>query len=58
MDDDYYLINLVSIIVDDFQKYPNNKLNNIISNLENFFYIMVNIKNLIYNMYLQKKILK
>ena len=35
-DKEYYLINLASIIVDDFQNYPNYELNEIISNLEKF----------------------
>ena len=36
LDEEYYLINLFAIIVDDFQNYPNYKLNEIISNLEKF----------------------
>ena len=39
IDEEYYLINLISIIVDDFQNYPNYELNNIISNLEKFIFL-------------------
>ena len=39
MDEEYYLINLISIIVDDFQNYPNYELNKIISNLEKFIFL-------------------
>ena len=39
MDGEYYLINLISIIVDDFQNYPNYELNKIISNLEKFIFL-------------------
>ena len=39
MDEEYYIINLISIIVDDFQNYPNYELNKIISNLEKFIFL-------------------
>ena len=38
VDEEYYLINLFSIIVDDFQNYPNYELNKIIDNLEKFIF--------------------
>ena len=40
-DEEYYLINLFAIIADDFQNYPNYKLNEIISNLEKFIILYI-----------------
>ena len=35
-DEEYYLINLFTIIIDDYQKYPNYNLIETISNIEKF----------------------
>ena len=39
LNEEYYLINLFTIIVDDFQNYPNKELNLIIDNLEKFIFL-------------------
>ena len=46
-DEDYYLINLYTIIVDDYQNYPNYELIKIISDLEKFIFVTnENFKNI------------